>query len=488
MKSRIAILFAVVAALVAASPASAVPAKPVDATAIMLLPAERTPDELRKLVVAFGKRITEVNASAETKREQLQKQMKDGFEKAIAKAQSSGDIDSVLALKAAKDQFDTIETSDVPVIKNAIAFREKKTSEIETARFAEAMKAAKEFNDELEKAKKDETTKGNFETAKAMADNQKKLLEWVQQLKATEFSSRPPLNSSNSIQQNRQDLSETVQPVLPTTSVPITKVLKVDARREKGASIGNLKAGDVIQIKYISGEWFFSKNDPKVNPDEHFGSWGLAQTVLSMGPKATMVEGIPKGTSETPFEFMVEESGEYQLRIKDQGTDDNAGIVQYEVKILSAGQTSTSSTSGNNHQLATNDGNRQQEQRTFLPGSQSRKTIAIDSSKDGGTSIGFVKEGDTIRIRYVSGKWTSNQSGEPKSSPDSVDSGPSSLVLAIAPKGFIVAQVPRNTVVTPFEFTVEKPGKYQLRINDTGTWDNEGIVRYEVEIIAAGTR
>ena len=64
MKTRIAILFAVVAALAAATPASAVPAKPVDATSVTLLPVEGTPEALRKMVAAFGKRIADVNTAA----------------------------------------------------------------------------------------------------------------------------------------------------------------------------------------------------------------------------------------------------------------------------------------------------------------------------------------------------------------------------------------------------------------------------------------
>ena len=96
MKTRIVILLAVVTALVATSPASAVPAKPVDATSVTLLPVEGTPEALRKMVAAFGKRIADINTAAETKRGQLQKQMKEGLEKAVAKAQASGDIDAVL--------------------------------------------------------------------------------------------------------------------------------------------------------------------------------------------------------------------------------------------------------------------------------------------------------------------------------------------------------------------------------------------------------
>ncbi len=178
MKTRIDILLAVVAALVAASPAFAVPAKPVDATAVTLLSAAGTSATLRKMAASFSATIAKVNKDADAKRSQLNQQLFEGFDRAVAKAQAAGDIDTVLALKAAKENFDTLDDSDVPLVKNAIAFREKKTAEIEGARIADTLKAAKEFNDEIEKAKKEETTKGNFDTAKALSDYQKELLAW----------------------------------------------------------------------------------------------------------------------------------------------------------------------------------------------------------------------------------------------------------------------------------------------------------------------
>ena len=344
MKQRNSILFAIVVVLIAANSAFAVPAKPIDATPITLLSAEGTPEELRNMVVSFGKRIMEVNTSAETKREQLQKQMKEGLEKAILKAQSSGDIDSVLAIKAAKEKFDTMETSDVPIVKNALVFREKKTAEIETARVADAMKVAKDFNDELDKAKKDETTKGNFEAAKAISDHQKKLITWVQSLRE----SAPVTNSTQQDRQAPMDIrpqsaqsvqtSSTGEQMSPQPRKSVKKVVSVNANSAEGSTIGFIKSGDTIHIRYLSGKWTSdTKNVPRSNPDvDDWGPWGGMQTVLSKDPGSELVASIPKNTATDPFEFTIEDAAKYRIRIKDQGTWDNAGTVQYEVEIVSA--------------------------------------------------------------------------------------------------------------------------------------------------------
>lgn len=334
MKSRIAILFAVVAALVAASPASAVPAKPVDATAVTLLPADGTPDELRKLVVAFGKRITEVNSSTETKREQLQLQMKDGLEKAVAKAQASGDIDAVLALKAAKEKFETLTTSDVPLVKNAIDFREKKTAEFETARVADALKAAKEFNEELEKAKKDETTKGNFDTAKALSDYQKKLTAWAQSIRENAPAPQParPVARPNAArfqpapeQRPRQPLQEPARTVT------------VNSRSMNGTSIGMAKAGDTFRIQYVGGRWncAFLAESPDADDIEQI--YNRCCIILTRRPHKALTP-IPGMTVQSPFLFTVPEDGEYALRAFDgtrsENFNDNSGSVRYNVQLL----------------------------------------------------------------------------------------------------------------------------------------------------------
>ncbi len=315
MKSRIAILFTVVAALVAASPVSAVPAKPVDAITVTLLPADGTPESLRKMVAAFSKRIAEVNASAEAKREQLQKQMKDGLEKAIAKAQSAGDIDTVLALKAAKEQFETLATSNVPLVKNAIDYREKKTAEFETARVSDALKAAKEFNDELEKSKKEETTKGNFDTAKALSDYQKELLGWCRSIQA----------------QAPQTQSRPVAGEWCNEGEP--RIVVVAATDGRGGLIGDARKGDRFIIRYEDGTWTCYKGRlPKESPDGNVQKDLHRAVVVDAKDPSRIFAVVPSNTSFTPFEFSVPEDAEFSLRMNDHHFKDNSGQVRYTAK------------------------------------------------------------------------------------------------------------------------------------------------------------
>ena len=487
MKTRIAILFAVVAALAAATPASAVPAKPVDATSVTLLPVEGTPEALRKMVAAFGKRIADVNTAAETKRGQLQKQMKEGLEKAVAKAQSSGDIDAVLALKAAKEKFETLTTSDVPLVKNAIDFREKKTAEFETARVADALKAAKEFNDELEKAKKDETTKGNFETAKALSDYQKKLAAWAQSIRECAPAPQPARPAPTAVPR-----PQTPQPVRQQVA---PQIVSVYASSADGASIGFAKAGDVFKIQYAGGRWMTgyeieeSPDSPRLQRQDN-----RCALVRRTDP-AFRLATLPANTKQRAFSYTVTEDGEYALRAWDGMNDwsrvyfdDNRGMVRYSVqKISSAGSPSiaTAPSSAPSPFVV-----RQQSGRPDM--SNNKKTVSVDATRSEGAAIGFVKAGSTIRIRYLSGQWTSDKSTISRINPDADNWGPwgglMQTVLSMDPGSQFVAGIPRNTASDPFEFTVDEDATYRLRMKDQGVYDNAGKVQYEVEIIPAGTR
>ena len=340
MKTRYAILFTITA-IVIAVPATAVPPKPINAAAVTLLPADGTPEALRKAVAVFSKNVAKANSDAEAKRAQLDRQMEEGLDKAITKAQSSGDINTVLALKTAKDQFATLTTSDVPLVKNALEFREKKTVEIETARVADAMKAAKELNDELEKTKRDETIKGNFDSAKTIADHQEKIFAWVQTIRLSTpqqtAAETSPIQSNPNLQQD--PVNTTRPPVSPTLGGATKKTISVDAAKKGGARIGHVSEGSTIRVRYLSGKWTCDVNSvPKSNPDaDDWGPWGGLQTILTGGSSSQFAAGVPKGTASDPFEFVTDESSNYSLRMKDDGVWDNAGVVRYEVEIIPPG-------------------------------------------------------------------------------------------------------------------------------------------------------
>ena len=521
MKTRYAILFTI-GALFATAPATAVPPKPINATAVTLLPADGTPDALRKMVAAFSKNVSKANSDAETKRAQLDKQMEEGIDRAISKAQSSGDINTVLALKAAKDKFATLTTSEVPLVRNVLEFREKKTAEIETARIADAMKAAKELNDELEKEKKEETIKGNFDSAKAMADHQEKVVAWVQTLRS---SAPQPL-----AQQKQTSARPTTEQQPVRTQAEPPRTIIVNSRSANGASIGMAKAGDTFRIQYVSGRWncaFISENpdDPEV---KHVSN--RCCLVLLNNPARSLAT-IPSLTKQRPFSFVVPEDGEYALRAFEGGGavyrrshfDDNTGAVQYSIQLVHGSPTSTVGTSSTpnaswvpdnrlgepetvartpptalqqpraisyqNAEVDSHDtGNRQ----TTMVGvtSVTTKILTVDARREKGSLIGSLKKGDILVIRYLSGAWSSARSVT-KRSPDSGDWGPwggmCQAVLAMG-DGSKARGIPAHTAENPFEFVVDEDGLYAIRIRDRGVHDNDGSVRYEVQVFPAGTR
>ena len=488
MNARYAVLIAVGAAL-AAVPVSAVPPRPVNALSVTMLPADGTPEELRKLVAAFGKSVAKANSDANEKRTQLDRQMAEGLDKAIAKAQSSGDINMVLALKAAKDQFATLTTSDVPLVQNALEFREKKTVEIETARVADTMKAAKNLNDELEKAKKDETVKGNFDTAKAIADHQEKVVAWSKTLRSAAPQPTPTSTRPLHPRPNAQP-----DPVRTRTESPRTII--VQATNSEGTSIGFAKTGDVLKIQYVSGTWVTGYGIVESPDATALRRRDDRCVIVRRDNPAFHVKILPAGTKQTPYSFTVPQDGEYALRAWDGMSDyspgyvnDNRGSVQYSVQRFQSGAPSPNSSATS---VIHNPNAIMSPVAPVVQTGQtgSKKIVSINANRAGGTSIGHLNEGDTVRIRYVSGKWTYNTNAFRKVSPDEEwgDWNLCQTQLTVDPGSLFVAAVPKHTAEDPFEYVIEESATYRLRIKDLGVGDSNGIVQYEVEIIPAGSK
>ncbi|MGV3659766.1 MAG: hypothetical protein ACO1TE_06270 [Prosthecobacter sp.] len=114
----------------------------------------------------------------------------------------------------------------------------------------------------------------------------------------------------------------------------------------------------------------------------------------------------------------------------------------------------------------------------------------VHPTSPAGFSLGAVKQGDTITLKYVKGMWKSD--GRVASeNPDAfkLEYGDKSrLVIAEAPvngvPGKVLAMVTPETVRTPFThtFTTDLP-VVVLRINDNSTdTKNPGAVTYEVKI------
>ncbi len=114
----------------------------------------------------------------------------------------------------------------------------------------------------------------------------------------------------------------------------------------------------------------------------------------------------------------------------------------------------------------------------------------IHPTSPAGFSLGTVKQGDTITLKYVKGMWKSD--GRVASeNPDAFNleyGDKSRLVIAEAPvngvPGKVLAMVTPETVRAPFSFTFPADlAAAVLRINDNSTdTKNPGAVTYDVKI------
>jgi hypothetical protein len=150
---------------------------------------------------------------------------------------------------------------------------------------------------------------------------------------------------------------------------------------------------------------------------------------------------------------------ELMARLVKAGNLDQAVLVDAEIKKVSPGAST---------EVADADG----------------QVVEIDAKTEG-TSVGNLKAGQEIRLRYVEGTWTSYMAWAPNS-PDDTKIGSNRLkVLGVTAKGKSAVEVPLNTKRHTFIFRVVEDGEYFLRIADTVLDSNAGKVKYKVVISAA---
>lgn len=117
------------------------------------------------------------------------------------------------------------------------------------------------------------------------------------------------------------------------------------------------------------------------------------------------------------------------------------------------------------------------------------KIITINARSDKGAPLGKVNAGDSIEIRYVSGKWASDK-GHPTTNPDETRGVWAGLVLIKLDKDrTLLAKIPTHTKDNPFVYVVDEEDAGHLALRIEKHWAPEtcvGSVRYEVKIIPKG--
>ena len=117
------------------------------------------------------------------------------------------------------------------------------------------------------------------------------------------------------------------------------------------------------------------------------------------------------------------------------------------------------------------------------------KIYTVDSCNGQGTSIGFVRAGDTLEFQYVGGKWACWS--HPVVSPDDKSLRNNDERVRVCKKediNYILALIPSGTAESPFQYVVDEDdaGEIVLRMHDKDS-SNTGAVRYSVKIIPGKT-
>ena len=302
------------------------------------------------LFQTFGKAVTEANGNAAAKRAQLDAATWKLLETGMAKAQVDGNLNLHLSYRAAFDSgLETLKGDNAEIVKIRAA-RAKRLAQIDADLRAAGVTAAHTLHASLEYQKAEMTKKADIEMAVKVSGFQQKVAEWEKnpqtQGQAATISTandvRPktqPLTRRTTTQhQPHQRVSEI------KTSQPEGKVLTIDSYEPEGTTIGLLHPGDVVKIQYIDGEWSVHGAQWMESPDgDTLRQSGSRMILAESGNSRIPVKSIPPNTKENPFDFVVQRTGTYVMRINDapEHCGDNMGTVRYSVTIIPVEKTST---------------------------------------------------------------------------------------------------------------------------------------------------
>ena len=187
----------------------------------------------------FGKDIADANAEAAAKRTQLDTTARVYLKSQMEKAQAEGDLDRVLVFKSALESArgGAITGDDEAVVKLRESY-DRQLALADKTLLDAGLAAARAFAASLDEQKKESTKRGDLDDAQKIAAFQRKVGEWTKAVQGQATPAEvqrppaPPRPPPRPQPQPRQTVRE-VKPVEPKT-----KIVTIDARSDKGTSIG----------------------------------------------------------------------------------------------------------------------------------------------------------------------------------------------------------------------------------------------------------
>ena len=137
-----------------------------------------------------------------------------------------------------------------------------------------------------------------------------------------------------------------VKPPEPRIDMSGAKLIKVPAARGVGAGIGNLRAGTIIIVQYVTGKWSASRRGRVVDlesPDDQTAAPGNQTIIVDAQTDPATLATVPAGTADKPFVMTLsKDTLGVNLCISRQtgGLQAYEGEVQYRVKVIPPGAVS----------------------------------------------------------------------------------------------------------------------------------------------------
>lgn len=270
-------------------------------------------DHVAKFAETMMDSLDAKRAEADRKKQTIRKQLVSALEREKDAAQKKGDLDAVLVFMEAIKDPDAVAKPVNPVLVPLLSKRNAAVAKVEEWLKTEQVPILLAGIQRLDAMKREETKKGNIANAKAINDYQ----STVQALLAKsspKHAAKPPAKPRT---------GETTPPAgaaLETEGDAVVHTVSVD--KESGRGLGNVEAGEILVVQYVSGRYrhrysSYSPASPDADPrSDDSAYYAPAQRPFIKGPsgkKEMRTWDIPRGTAAKPFAVLVEEPGYYTI-------------------------------------------------------------------------------------------------------------------------------------------------------------------------------
>lgn len=278
---------------------------------------------LEDLMIDYGGAIVKIQAEREDTVKSLNVSYANVLGRAVEALKKQGDPDPVrlgmaeIARFNAEKTVPSIPATNLPPAIQDVQYRYGVALDIATVCEGRKMlDVTKQYVSSLDKMMRQYTASGNLDAAMRVKEEKTKFDKIIA-----------------STEEKIKGL--TPVPVLEKKAVTISsdhnpgagREITIDAKSEHGIDLGDVRKGQKVTLRYISGTWSYGGD--MGSPDEN--SCPIAISSFESG-KEEIITTVPRGTAKNPFEYRFQKP--YQkvvVKIADDNLHDNRGKVEYRM-------------------------------------------------------------------------------------------------------------------------------------------------------------